>query len=62
MGLGPLDALKENWCEGIFFKASLMIGDMVNDEVGWLFFGIDWLMIELSGTFKVSNGWFFDTG
>jgi hypothetical protein len=34
LGFGPIVALKENCCEGIIFKASFMIGDMVYDEVG----------------------------
>jgi hypothetical protein len=60
--LGLMEALKENWWEGISFKESLMIGDKVNDEVAWVLCGNDWAIIGLSGLFNVSNGWWVPIG
>jgi hypothetical protein len=39
--VGLLDALKAKWCGGMSFKESLMTGDKVYDEVGWVLFGND---------------------
>jgi hypothetical protein len=40
----------------MFFNASERIGDNVIDELLWVLFGNDWLLIGLSSPVKVSKG------
>jgi hypothetical protein len=53
---GTFLAVNENWCVGFCFIASVMIGERIIDFEGWLLFGNEWSVNELSDAIMVWIG------